>query len=334
MPTDSLATGPDPLFPSAFPLRSRAFPPPPTPSRSYIRRQETRDRVIGTLLGSVDAAGRVTVKNSYAVPHNEQDGQVFVDVEFHRAMADLHRKVNPNEKVVGWYATGDGVVPTDALIHDFYAHECANPVHLTLDVAFKDPANLMRAWVGKSLVVGASKEAAAGDDAAEAAAAEPPTDASAANTKSPTGSRSNSEATKREAVPAGPASSATHFQEIPLEQSLADIERVGATRVIGAESEGSRDGEGLESTVRKLGDMLAKAAEYVAGVNEGKAPGDAEIGRRLADALGAVPRLTREQFEKVFGDAIQDVLLVMYLSNVTKMQLTLAEKLQTASLLI
>ena len=50
--------------------------------------------------------------------------------------------------------------------------------------------------------------------------------------------------------------------------------------------------------------------------------------------LGAVPRLTREQFEKVFGDAIQDVLLVMYLSNVTKMQLTLAEKLQTASLLI
>ena len=37
---------------------------------------------------------------------------------------------------------------------------------------------------------------------------------------------------------------------------------------------------------------------------------------------------------KVFGDAIQDVLLVMYLSNVTKMQLMLAEKLQTASLLV
>ena len=34
------------------------------------------------------------------------------------------------------------------------------------------------------------------------------------------------------------------------------------------------------------------------------------------------------------GDAIQDVLLVMYLSNVTKMQLMLAEKLQTASLLV
>ena len=47
-----------------------------------------------------------------------------------------------------------------------------------------------------------------------------------------------------------------------------------------------------------------------------------------------MPRLTREQFEKVFGDAIQDVLLVMYLSNVTKMQLMLAEKLQTASLLV
>ena len=69
-------------------------------------------------------------------------------------------------------------------------------------------------------------------------------------------------------------------------------------------------------------------------VNDGKIPADAEVGRFLADALASVPRLTREQFEKVFGDAIQDVLLVMYLSNVTKMQLMLAEKLQTASLLV
>ena len=36
----------------------------------------------------------------------------------------------------GTLSTGDGVVPTDALIHEFYAHECVNPVHVTLDVNF------------------------------------------------------------------------------------------------------------------------------------------------------------------------------------------------------
>ena len=56
------------------------------PTARFIRRQETQERVIGTLLGSVGADGVVDVRNSYAVPHNEQGGQVYVDVEFHRAM--------------------------------------------------------------------------------------------------------------------------------------------------------------------------------------------------------------------------------------------------------
>ena len=50
------------------------------------------------------------VRNSYAVPHNEQGGQVYVDVEFHRAMVELHQKVNPKEQIVGWYSTGGVVV--------------------------------------------------------------------------------------------------------------------------------------------------------------------------------------------------------------------------------
>ena len=123
---------------------------------SYVRRQETQERVIGTLLGTVRHDGVVEIKNSYAVPHNEQNGQVYVDVEFHRAMIDLHLRVNPTEKIVGWYSTGDGVVPTDALIHEFYAHECATPVHVTLDVTFADRDRLMRAWVGQSLALGAA----------------------------------------------------------------------------------------------------------------------------------------------------------------------------------
>ena len=287
--------------------------------------------MIGTLLGTVSPDGVVEVKNSYAVPHNEQNDMVFVDVEFHRAMIDLHQKVNPGEKVVGWYSTGDGIVPTDALIHEFYVHECVDPVHVTLDVNFVDRSKLMRAWTGRSLVVGAASAADA-KAAAAAAVAAPATPEKDDKTSSAPGSRSTSEATKR---PAAAPPAATHFQEIALVNAFDAAERVGTSLLANPATDSiASEAEGLEKTVRKLGEMLEKTAAYVDGVVEGKVPADAEIGRRLADALAAVPRLTKDQFEKVFGDAIQDVLLVMYLSNVTKMQLMLAEKLQTASLLV
>jgi translation initiation factor 3 subunit F len=42
---------------------------------AYIRRNETQDRVIGTLLGTVEN-GVVELRNCYAVPHNETNDQV------------------------------------------------------------------------------------------------------------------------------------------------------------------------------------------------------------------------------------------------------------------
>ena len=277
---------------------------------SYVRRQETQERVIGTLLGTVRHDGVVEVKNSYAVPHNEQNGQVYVDVEFHRAMIDLHLRVNPAEKIVGWYSTGDGVVPTDALIHEFYAHECHNPVHVTLDVTFADRDRLVRAWVGQSLALGskdASKEAEKPDaEGGEASAAEGILN----------------------------ATTAIHFQEVALVNTFDAAERVGVASLAATNADVVTDGDDLGATAAKLRGMLEKASAYVDAVVAGKTKGDAEIGRRLADALSSVPGLTKSQFEKLFGESAQDALLVTYLSNVTKMQLMLAEKLQTASLLI
>ena len=51
-----------------------------------------------------------------------------MDTSHHATMLQLHQKVNPSEKVVGWYATGLGVSGSDALIQEFYSHDCQNPV--------------------------------------------------------------------------------------------------------------------------------------------------------------------------------------------------------------
>ena len=67
----------------------------------YLRRNDTQERVIGTLLGTRNET-EIEVRSSFAVLHSETDEQVAVDMEYHRAVYDLHHKVNPKEVIVGW----------------------------------------------------------------------------------------------------------------------------------------------------------------------------------------------------------------------------------------
>ncbi len=67
----------------------------------YLRRTEKQDRVLGTLLGTRNDS-EVQVRSSFAVLHSETSEQVAVDMDYHRAMYDLHHKVNPKEVIVGW----------------------------------------------------------------------------------------------------------------------------------------------------------------------------------------------------------------------------------------
>merc|ERR1719222_1197434 len=98
---------------------------------SYERRNPDAVRVIGTLLGTSDKTG-VEVTNCFCVPHNESEEEVAVELDFAKDMFDLHRKVNPQETIVGWWATGTGVTSHSALIHEYYSRESTNPVHSLL----------------------------------------------------------------------------------------------------------------------------------------------------------------------------------------------------------
>ncbi len=52
-----------------------------------------------------------------------------------------------------------------------------------------------------------------------------------------------------------------------------------------------------------------------------------EIGRHIAETLAVVPQITPEAFDKVFNSSLQDLLMVSFLSNLTKTQLAITEKL-------
>ncbi|RHY22499.1 hypothetical protein DYB25_003451 [Aphanomyces astaci] len=124
----------------------------------YLRRAEDQERIIGTLLGVVDSEhGVVTVSNSFPVPHLEKGDDVAVGKDYHRQMLLLHQRVNPNEVVVGWYATAsaDGSVVNEnsCLIHDFYSAECAAPVHIVTDTSLRGDNLNISGFISSALTV-------------------------------------------------------------------------------------------------------------------------------------------------------------------------------------
>ena len=54
--------------------------------------------------------------------------------------------------------------------------------------------------------------------------------------------------------------------------------------------------------------------------------------RLLQQLVAAAPRLQAGSFEKMFNTSVQDMLTVVYLANLTRTQLALAEKLQAVTL--
>jgi translation initiation factor 3 subunit F len=119
---------------------------------AYVRRNEGQARVIGTLLGTI-GDGVIEIKNCFAVPHSESDDQVAVDVVHHQTMAELQKKVNSRERIVGWWSTGADMSGSDALIHNFYTNECPNPVHLILDTDMSQSGTVVKAFVSRVLSI-------------------------------------------------------------------------------------------------------------------------------------------------------------------------------------
>ena len=120
---------------------------------SFERRNEDAVRVIGTLLGTNDGKGTIEITNSFAVPHNESEDEVALDIEFARTMFELHRKVSPNEVIVGWYATGQDMTAHSVLIHEYYSRETRNPVHLLVDTSLKAKSLTYRGFMSSPLGV-------------------------------------------------------------------------------------------------------------------------------------------------------------------------------------
>jgi translation initiation factor 3 subunit F len=79
--------------------------------------------------------------------------QIAIDVVHHQTMLALQQKVNPRDRIVGWFSTGTDLAGSDALIHNFYADQCAKPVHLVLDTTLQNARMSVKAFVSRLLTL-------------------------------------------------------------------------------------------------------------------------------------------------------------------------------------
>jgi len=126
----------------------------------------------------------------------------------------------------------------------------------------------------------------------------------------------------------------SQFFPVPVQLQTLEAEKIGVDLLVKGEMNPDiansllSDLDSLESSIKKLQFLLETVQIYVDKVLGDNVVPNSSIGRFLAETISGLPRLEPSQLEKMFNNSLQDLLLVVYLANLTRTQLTLAEKLQ------
>lgn len=192
------------------------------------------------------------------------------------------------------------IADTSSLIHEFYAGECDDdPVHLVVDTSLTNDTIALKAY--KSTPVQVKGEPLANLFHEIRLAIKPTESERICVDQMIRHSTNNSEADD--------TNNDTNALSSPLEEDSTSA---------------------LQLSMERLYGMLETASSYVDSVVDGSVPADDKVGRKIADTLSSVPRIRPEVFDRMFNDSLQDLLMVTYLSNITRTQLTIAEKLNAA----
>jgi len=264
---------------------------------AFVRRPEGAKRIIGTLLGWISEGSIVDITDCFPIVHRDTEEQAFMDQDYHKQMLALRQKVSPREVVVGWFATGSEINPLSANIHKFYCTKesqftatavLPGPVHLLVDTNLTGQSFGMKGYVNVRTSV---------------------------------------------------AENLLQFHEVPLRVQTSEGEKSGISQLMQArradrESKAAGQGpkdvktlDGFEGGLKELLGLFRRIQEYVRAVQADKVEGDMQVGRGLTQALLTEPVIDVEAVEQLCANSLQDALMVVYLSNLTRAQINIAEKI-------
>lgn len=326
----------------------------------HNRRTEYDGRVIGTLLGRRGTYSNIIeITNCFGVPHAERGDEVAIGKDYNKKMYHLYKRIHKKDTIIGWYATTttsnsststtsdesktgsvDGAVAayspsalvtdTSSLIHEFYASESDEdePIHLVIDTSLlvsksislskqmllQVPSIIMKAYKSTPVVV---QGESMGNLFHEIRLS---------YTSNESDSICLHEMIKSENL---------LLQKIHEQTDTTTSSKNNSNTLASNDDNNivtkmtNQQSMLLYQSLEKLYDTISNTLEYVDNVVEGKMGDDVnpEIGRIILDTISSVPRIRPEVLDQLFHNTLQDLLMVSYLSNVTRTQITIAEKL-------
>jgi len=124
----------------------------------------------------------------------------------------------------------------------------------------------------------------------------------------------------------------SYFQPVSLEMLSLDVDKVGFEVLARTKTDNvatlTSDLANLQGSISKLLELINTVLTYVEKVRDGEIKGDNTIGRFLTKCVSALPKFEPETLDKLFNNNVQDLLMVVYLANLTRTQIAVAEKLQ------
>lgn len=259
---------------------------------SFERRSRKTPRVFGTLLGNVDKLGNVEVSNSFVVLYRVKDGELYIDLNLARELVELHKKVNPNESIVGWFAVGSGNSDDYAFpVHEYYSRETTNPIHLCVDPTTERGLDI-KAFVSTNFGVPSNDDRSKGTMFSQVSSL----------------SLVSGYETELVALKAC-ANSMQEPDGLPIESELDTILK------------------SCGEITNLLGIVLKFIDEKILGPPGSARPANSnDIGRQLMSMVENVIPLDATNTEAM-NAVLKDLLMVIYLSNLGKTQLMLNEKI-------
>jgi len=263
----------------------------------YMRRTENMD-LFGTLLGNVSEGNIIEITDCFVV-HNKplDDGSIQVQKDQCESMYELKQKVNPKEQVIGWFSIGNKLTDGSVAFNSWF-RSTSQVSKFMSHVPLVDPVVLM---------------------------VDPDVQSQKVNIKAYVQAQ-------RLLI----KDSLIQFQEVPSEVYATEADKSGLNlllnsgRVTPKKHEVALSNDGLDSTLENLLEALETAEDYVTQVLDGSIVGDPEIGRALSKALCSEPVSQLEVFDQMCQTSVQDSLMVSYLSTLARVQVAIAERLNTS----
>lgn len=190
--------------------------------------------------------------------------------------------------ILGWWATGHEVTNHSSVIHEYYARECNNPIHLTVDTSLQDGRMGLKAYVCINLGVPGGKQGCMFTPI-------------------------NGDVTCY----------APEVVGLQLCQKTIAVTPMNRPKTVSPMLDLAQVSEALS----KLLVLLDQVVVYVDDVLNNKQPPNNAVGRSLLDLINSVPHMNSDQFAQMFNSNVKDLLMVVTLSQLIKTQLQLNEKL-------